>query len=376
MRVKSGRADRGSVRGRTAEGYAEGARPSAVAAVSGQWLVRGKDGRLAAYARHADGVLRWTETRPGGPEWSGPDLFEVPHLTHLSLAQGADGYVHFLGRRSVPKGDGPPVVDVVHAIQYQSGRGLTSWHSLGNPRKNSDQASGLGAPVGVVGPTGLVHFFVRTGAGGVMLRRDDKAGVWGSWHNMNARGAEEGMAVTLGTAGTVDLLVPGPGVAMHWRQSAPNGGFTRERDIPVQMAPGSVTALATAPDRCTYYWTDPVTGGVVAHRVGGWLIPLGGAPAEGPVSVLRTVLDGYDCTVLAHRDTDGHVMLAACGTEGEEGGLWWSPAGERTSMAPALATDHAGRVVLASIGLDGALYIARQSPEPGLAMGPARRISH
>lgn len=374
MRVKSGRTERGSGPGRIAQGGGREARPSAVAAVAGQWLVRGKDGRLAAYARHSGGVLRWTETRPGGPEWSGPDLFEIPHLTDLSVAQGADGYVHFLGRRSVPKGDGPPVVDVVHAIQYQSGRGLTSWYSLGNPRKNSDQASGLGAPVGVVGPTGLVHLFVRTGAGGVMLRRDDKAGKWESWHNMNARGAEEGMAVTLDPSGIVDLLVGGPGVAMRWRQTSPNGGFSRQQDIPVQMVPSTVTALATAPDRCTYYWTDEATGGVVAHRAGGWVIPLGGTPAEGSISVLRTVLDGYDCTVLAHRDLDGHVMLAACGTEGEEGGLWWSPAGERTAMPPALATDHAGRVVLGSIGADGALYIARQNPEPGLAMEVARRV--
>ncbi|CAM5361315.1 hypothetical protein AB0H45_31710 [Streptomyces atroolivaceus] len=374
MRVKSGRADRGATSVRAVREHRNDDRHTVVAAVDGQWLVRGKDGRLTAYARHTDGVLRWTETRPGGPEWSGPDLFEIAHLTHLSLAQGADGYVHFLGRRSVPTKDGPPVVDVMHAIQYQSGRALSGWHSLGNPRKNTDQASGMGAPVGTVSPSGLVHFFVRTAAGGVMLRRDDKAGTWESWHNMNARGAEEGIAVTLGLSGAVDLLVQGPGSAMHWRQTSPDGSFSREQDIPVQMAPASVTALETAPGRCTYYWTDPATGGVVAYRLGGWVIPLGGAPAEGPVSVLRAALDGYDCTVLAHRDPDGHVMVAACGTENEAGGLWWSPTGERTGMPPALAIDSMGRVVLGVIGADGAPYIARQNSEPGLAMGPAERL--
>ncbi|MFH9617357.1 hypothetical protein ACH4MM_27150 [Streptomyces pratensis] len=374
MRVKSGRADRGTTRVRAVREHRNEDRHTAVAAVDGRWLVRGKDGRLTAYARHHDGVLRWTETRPGGPEWSGPDLFEIPHLTHLSLAQGADGYVHFLGRRAVPQKDGPPVVDVMHAIQYQSGRALSGWRSLGNPRKNSDQASGMGAPAGIVSPSGLVHFFVRTAAGGVMLRRDDKAGSWESWHNMNARGAEEGIAVTLGQSGAVDLLVQGPGAAMHWRQASPDGGFSREQDIPVQMARASVTALETAPGRCTYYWTDPATGGVVAYRLGGWVTPLGGTPAEGPVSVMRAVLDGYDCTVLAHRDLDGHVMVAACGTENEGGGLWWSPTGERTDLPPALAIDIAGRVVLGMIGADGALYIARQNPEPGLAMAPAERV--
>lgn len=374
MRVKSGRVDRGSTPARTVREHRNDDRHAAVATVDGQWLVRGKDGRLTAYARHPEGVLRWTETRPGGPEWSGPDLLVIRHLTHLSLAQGADGYVHFLGRRSVPKKDAPPVVDVMHAIQYQSGRALSGWHSLGNPRRNTDQATGMGAPHGVVSPSGLVHFFVRTAAGGVMLRRDDKDGKWESWHNMNARGAEDGMAVTLGVSGAVDLLVQGPGHAMHWRQASPNGGFSREQDIPVQMAPASVTALETAPGRCTYYWTDPATGGVVAYRLGGWVVPLGGTPAEGPISVLRTALDGYDCTVLAHRDADGHVMLAACGTENEGGGLWWSPTGERTGMPPALAVDGQGRVVVGMIGADGALYIARQNTEPGLAMAPAERV--
>ncbi|MEU5168200.1 hypothetical protein [Streptomyces mutomycini] len=373
MRAKSGRTDRGATPARAVREHRSDGR-QAVAAVGGQWLVRGKDRRLTAYARHPDGVLRWTESRPGGPEWSGPDLLEIPHLTHLSLAQGADGYVHFLARRSVPKKDGPPVVDVMHAMQYQSGRALSAWHSLGNPRKNTDQASGMGAPAGVVSPSGLVHFFVRTAAGGVMLRRDDKAGKWESWHNMNARGAEEGMAVTLGVSGAVDLLVQGPGAAMHWRQTSPDGGFSREQDIPVQMAPGSVTALETAPGRCTYYWTDPATGGVVAYRIGGWVTPLGGNPADGPVAVLRAELDGYDCTVLAHRDPDGQVMVAACGTENEGGGLWWSPTGERTSEPPALAVDSAGRVVLGMIGADGSLCVARQNPEPGLAMGPAERV--
>ncbi|MFF5900447.1 hypothetical protein ACFY8O_31640 [Streptomyces argenteolus] len=374
MRVKSGRADRGATPVRAVRYDGSGERHAAVGAVAGQWLLRGKDGRLTAYARHADGVLRWTETRPGGPEWSGPDLFRIPRLTHLSLAQGADGYVHFLGRRAVPKKDGPPVVDVMHAIQYQSGRALSSWHSLGNPRKSTDQASGMGAPVGAVGRAGQLNFFVRTGAGGVMLRRDDKDGAWESWHNLNARNAEEGIAVTPGGSGAVDLLVQGSGAAMHWRQTAPGGAFTREQDIPVQMAPASVTALETAPGRCTYYWTDPATGGVMAYRLGGWVIPLGGIPAEGPISVLRAVLDGYDCTVLAHRDPDGNVMVAACGTENEGGGLWWSPTGERTGMPPALAVDSAGRVVLATIGADGALCVARQNPEPGLAMGPAVRV--
>jgi hypothetical protein len=78
--------------------------------------------------------------------------------------------------------------------------------------------------------------------------------------------------------------------------------------------------------------------------------------------------------VLAHRDLDGQVMLAACGTENEQGGLWWSPTGERCVGAPAAALDGYGRVVLGMIGADGALYVARQNADGGLAMAPSVRV--
>jgi hypothetical protein len=85
------------------------------------------------------------------------------------------------------------------------------------------------------------------------------------------------------------------------------------------------------------------------------------------------VLDGYDCTVLAQRDHEGQVMLSAFGAENEQAGLWWSPTGEHCVGTPALALDRSGRVVLAVIGPDGALRIARQSGGPGLALAPSLR---
>lgn len=101
MRTGSGR---GAARGRAAGQVVEAGREQQVAegCLDGRWLVLGKDGRLTAYARSRAGLLRWTETRPGGPHWSEPDLIPVPDLTDLSVTQGADTYVHFLGR--VPAG--------------------------------------------------------------------------------------------------------------------------------------------------------------------------------------------------------------------------------------------------------------------------------
>ncbi|MFC7511295.1 hypothetical protein ACFQV4_13915 [Streptomyces thermocarboxydus] len=63
------------------------------------------------------------------------------------MAQGADAYVHFLGRRE-RLADGGVEVDVVHAVQYQTGRPLTEWRSLGNPHRTPEKAALLGAPRG------------------------------------------------------------------------------------------------------------------------------------------------------------------------------------------------------------------------------------
>lgn len=108
--------------------------PDGSPAVTG-WLLRGTDGRLTAYAPCAGGVLRWTETHPGGPEWTGPEL--VAPATgldpRLSVAQGGDGYVHLLALRRTTTPAGEPRTDVVHAIQYQSGRPVKDWYPMGTP---------------------------------------------------------------------------------------------------------------------------------------------------------------------------------------------------------------------------------------------------
>ncbi|MGV9910727.1 hypothetical protein [Streptomyces tendae] len=370
MRTRSGR---GASRGRELSGREQppAERYGARRTMNGRWLVLGKDGRLTAYARTDDSLLRWTEKRPGGPQWTGPDFFPVPHLTHLSVVQGADTYVHFLGRRVDGGKGGPPVTDIVHAIQYQTGRPVTEWRSLGNPHADPEKAARLGAPAAAVSASGRVHVFVRNAGGGVMLRRETPGGKWDRWSDLRGSGVQDGLAALVHVSGRIELLAVGEHNVMWWLQHEPDGELRRELTMPVRVAPGTAAAIETAPDRATYYWADPAAGGIVAHRLGGWPIPLGGAPAAEPVAVVRAMLDGYDCTVLAHRDVAGQVMLAACGTENEQSGVWWSQTGEQSETAPALAVDALGRVVLAVLGRDGSLRVARQSGEPGLSMTPS-----
>ncbi|MCW5252869.1 hypothetical protein [Streptomyces sp. SHP 1-2] len=373
MRTRSGR---GAARATAAVPGGEGttaARTAAEATVDGRWLVLGRDGRLTAYARTRDSLLRWTETRPGGPEWTGPEAFPAPGLSHVSIAQGPDAYVHLLGRRV--RGDGDtPTVDVVHALQYQTGRPVSEWRPVGSPHKDREKAARLGPPVAAVGPSGRVHVLVANAAGGVMVRREDAKGKWEPWLDIKGSNVRGAIAALAHASGRVEALAGSAQRAMRWLQDKADGAFREQPPIPVRIAPGTLSALETAPDRATYYWADEGTGQLVAHRPGGWVIPLGGVASDGPAAVLRAGLDGYDCTVLAHRALDGQVMLAACGTENEQAGLWWSPTGERCEGDPALALDALGRVVLAVIGPDGALRVSRQGPGQGLSLEPAVRV--
>jgi hypothetical protein len=359
-----------SVRGRRAPG-AEPAVPvpAATGTASGAWLVRGKDGRLTAYAPCRGGLLRWTETLPGRPGWSGPDFFPVADLTHLAVVQGADTYVHFLGRRQRRRGDGPPAVDVVHAIQYQTGRPVTEWRSLGNPHPEPDKAVRFGVPAGAVDTAGTVHVFAPNAGGGLMMRREGRGGGWEPWADLRGTDVRDGLAAAATSTGHIEVFAAAEGVALHWAQPEPGTVPQRAADVRPGPLPGTVTAVETSPGRLTCFWTDPGGSGLVCHRNGGWPMPLGGDPSDGAHAVLRTAIDGYDCTVIAHRGTTGAVLLGVCGTEAEQSGVWWTDTGRDCLGDPALALDAHGRVVLAAFDAQGALWTARQAPEPGLVLG-------
>ncbi len=136
-------------------------------------LAHGGHGRQAQPLRPTEGgLLRWTETTVGGPEWSGPHFVPAAGLNHLTVVQGADRYVHFFGRRERAAADGGRAVDIVHAIQYQTGLAFTDWRSLGGPHRDREEGRAVGPPVGAVAQDGTVHVFVRTARHGLALRRE------------------------------------------------------------------------------------------------------------------------------------------------------------------------------------------------------------
>ncbi|MFF7359409.1 hypothetical protein [Streptomyces sp. NPDC008125] len=336
----------------------------------GRWMPLGKDGRLTLYALADGGLLRWTQRNPGGEHWDGPDLVPVADLTDLTVVQGADAYAHFLGRRE-RRGSGGPSVDFVHAIQYQTARPVTQWRSLGNFHRDREEGRRAGVPTGAVDAQGAVSVFARDAGGGLRMRRENKGGTWEAWQDLKGSWPAAAIVPSVTSSGLVEVFATGEGGASWWRQDVPGGPLLSVPSaLRLHVLDGSATALETAPDRLTYYWTDANAPGVIAYRAGTWPVPVGGYPGDGALVALRTPLDGYDCTVLAQRGAGGTLLVGVCTTEGEQSGVWWSDTTKECVGDPALALDGLGRVVVAVCGTDGTVSVARQEPGPGLTLSP------
>ncbi|MFF8829572.1 hypothetical protein [Streptomyces sp. NPDC015131] len=336
------------------------------------WLVRGKDGRLTAYAPVDGAVLRWTEQHPGGPGWTGPETIPAPGIEpHLSIAQGADGYVHLVGLRRSRLADGTPATDVVFALQYQSGLAVRDWAVVGNPYPDDpEHAARIGTPAAVVDSEGSLHVFVRNVGGGICGRSSVPSGKWNKWADLKGSGITGPIRASITPEGLMELVAPAEDRVLRWTQETKGVKFQRAEDVPARPEAGSLSSENTGPGRLTHYWHDADDGTVRAWRPDAKApAVLGTGAGTGPVALLRTAVDGHDCTIMARRDAaTGRPALAAYPTEDEALGATWTLTGDPCVGAPALALDGRGRVVMAAFAPDGTLRIARQKPEPGLAL--------
>lgn len=352
--------------------------PDASLPATTDWLVRGKDGRLTAYAPVEGAVLRWTEKHRGGPEWTGPETIPAPDIVpYLSIAQGSDGYVHLVSLRRTRLADGTPATDVVFALQYQSGLAVRDWAVVGNPYPNDPGlAAQIGLPAAVIDSEGSLHVFVRNVGGGICGRASVPSGKWNKWADLKGSGITGAISASITSDGLMELVAPTEDHILRWTQETKGVKFQRAEDIPARAQAGSLSSERTGPGRLTHFWHDAGDGTVRAWRPADKApSPLGTGAGAGPVALLRTAVDGHDCTVMARRDAaTGRPALAAYPTEDEALGATWTLTGEPCLGAPALAVDGRGRVVMAAFGTDGTLRVARQKPEPGLALEAWARV--
>ncbi|MBW5482467.1 PIG-L family deacetylase [Streptomyces bambusae] len=338
------------------------------------WLTRGTEGHLTAYAALGGRLARWTERTPGGPEWGERELLDTPPLLPvLSVAQAPLGWVHLVSLRRTPHASGGACVEVMHAVQYQSGRPLGEWRSLGNPNGTGpDKGREVGVPAVVVDAEGAAHVFARNFGRGVSSRSQRPDGSWTPWRDLKGSRVQDGLAALLDDEGRPELFAPSAGGVLRWRREGP-GGDLREVPadrMPLLAAPGTaLAALASGPGRITVYGCDARDRMLYACRTDGAATAVGTTGGAG-VSVLRTAIDGYDCTVLLQRSPEGVTAVGAYPTEQEHAGLWWERTGGTGTREPAAAADAFGRLVVASLDGEGRLAVTRQdSTVPGLALG-------
>ncbi|MGW2179583.1 hypothetical protein ACWCXX_16075 [Streptomyces sp. NPDC001732] len=337
------------------------------------WLNEGFDGRLSAFLPSAAGVVRWTQTEPGGTAWRGPELLPGPRLMPgLTAARDAYGFPHLFALRRTSSKDGDEVC-VVRAAQYRTGAPPTPWHSLGNPNEgNRDRSREVGFPAAAFDGAGGLLVFVRNFGHSVSYRHQGADGAWAPWRHLSGvRVADELVAVTT-ARGEVELFARARDSAavLRWYRSGPEGAWTEDRSVPFSPAPGS---LAAGPEPGTVLFRDATT-----HEPGLWWpgatapVPLGGgADGPGPVTGIRGVeADGWTYSLLLRSGPGGACLVGAYAEGRADAGVWWNGLGAEPVAMPTAVRSRTGMVTLAALMAGSRLAIShRASSNSGFEFG-------
>jgi hypothetical protein len=338
--------------------------------VNGDWLLRGRDGRLTVYLPSGDAVLCRAERAPAGP-WEAPRTVGGDQKLHpgLAVGQGADGYAHLIAWR--PTGSGQS--GLVHSTHFRPRLAPLDWMPVGHPDKKGDRT---GMPAVAVDGQGRAHVFVRNQGSGVSMVAQKEKGGWDPWRDLKGRDVQGELAAVTGESGRVEAYAAVPGGILHWRQEEPGKQPVLQEGIEAPVRPGKLRALATSAEYITLFFTDEA-GDLCAWRPGGKPKPLLTAAGPGPVSAVRCDIEGHDCTVLAQRSASGRVVFAAYPTEQESAGAWWTESGPQlpADAEVSLALDEHDEIVAASLSPStGQLLVTRRKDEPGLALEAWRQV--
>ncbi|MGW0941145.1 hypothetical protein ACWD4O_01145 [Streptomyces sp. NPDC002623] len=334
--------------------------------MNGDWLIRGRDGRLSVYLRSDsdDAVLCRAERVPGGP-WEAPRRVGGDQKVHpdFAVGHGPDGYAHLAAWRPTVKGE----AGLVHSTHYRPLLAALDWTPIGHPDKKGART---GPPAVAVDAQGRAHVFARgIGTGLRMVAQKEKGG-WEPWRDLKGQGVEGPPVAVTGESGCVEAYAAVPDGILHWRQQTAGAQPVLQEPLKTPVRSGTLRALATSPEHTTLFYTDE-SGDVCAWRPGAGPVPVLAAAGPGPVAAIRTELDGHDCTLLAQRSASGRVAFATYPTEDESAGARWAESGPPlpADAVVALAKDHQDRVVAAALSLStGLLQLARRKDEPGLAL--------
>ncbi|MFD6534465.1 hypothetical protein [Streptomyces sp. NPDC060184] len=338
-----------------------------------KWLTEGFDGRLTAFLPSAAGVVRWTQAEPGGTGWLGPELLPGPRLMPgLSVVRDPCGFVHLFALRRSARADGGDDVEIVHAVQYRTGRALTPWRSLGTPNPGDRYKSREGGfPAAGFDRAGGLFVFARNFGHSVSFRHQSPDGTWTGWYHLSGlRVADELVAVTT-AHGDVELLARtrDTGAVVRWHRTGAEGAWTEDRGVPFTPVPGSMAAGA---EPGTVLFRDASTREPAVWWPGAAApLLLGGGGGDGPPTAVRGVdVDGWTCTVLVGSGPDGRRLVGGYVEGRPDTGVWWSGAGTTAAFSPTAVRARNGALTLAALTADGRLAVAhRTSRSNGLEFG-------
>ncbi|MFJ9349382.1 hypothetical protein [Streptomyces sp. NPDC101237] len=338
--------------------------------MNGDWLLRGRDGRLSVYLPSGDAVLCRAERGPARP-WSAPRGIGGDQRLHpgFAVGHGADGYAHLVAWRPTVNGES----GLVHSTHYRPHLAALDWRPIGHPGKKGEVT---GAPAVAVDAQGRAHVFVRNRGRGVSMVAQKEKGGWDPWRDLKGRRVEDGLAAVTGESGRVEVYAAVPGGIVHWRQEEAGKPPVLLETVETPVRPGTLTALATSPASTTLFYTDEA-GDLCAWRPGDGPYTLLPSAGPGPVAAVRCELDGHDCTLLAQRSASGRVAFAAYPTQDERAGAWWTESGPQlpADATVALATDEEDRVTAVSVSPStGQLLLTRRKDEEGLALEAWREV--
>ncbi|MEU5220381.1 hypothetical protein AB0G79_29855 [Streptomyces sp. NPDC020807] len=330
--------------------------PGSSPTLLGGWITRGEEGRFSVYLPRDGEVVRWTET--AGGDWTGPVSLGGGGLApFLAVGQGADRYVHLVGLRPTKTGDGH--VELVHSIQFQTGRPAAAWRPIGH---SNGKAAWTGNPAVAVDAQGRAHVFVRNGGGGVSCRAQKDAGGWHPWWDLHGWGSDPSPSAATNGEGLVELYTATDKGLLRYVQEEPGARPVRQDVLPADVTFDTLATVTGPSGHVTLFYRDKA-GKLVAWSPGRDLEPTAFADAvgTGPIAATRCLIDGYDCTVLAQRAESGRLALAAYPSEQEDGGVEWSETGDpHDGIDTVLTRDLDGKLVAASL-LDGSrVLVTRQ----------------
>ncbi|MFF4172748.1 hypothetical protein [Streptomyces sp. NPDC001744] len=343
--------------------------------LKGPWLTRGKEGRFSAYLPRDGEVVRWTEGPDG--RWTGPVSLGGGGLEPgLSVGQGADGYVHLVAVRPVAGGE-PDHVELVHTVQFQTGRPALEWRPLAHP--NGRSYAWTGSPSVTVDGIGRAYVFCRNGGGGVSVRAQKDAGGWHPWWDLLGSKTDPSPVAVTNGLGFVELYSSHAKGLVRYVQRESGAKPLREELLPASVTMGTLAAVTGPSGHVTLFYVDQ-EGGLRAWSPERGLEPtrLGRAAGTGPLYATRCLVDGSDRTVLARRTADGRLALTGHPSEREEEAeeLDWTETGDPQDGPDTVLTQDpdGGLVVMTAAPGRPPAVARREAGAEGLRLGDRRSI--